>query len=106
MQNFVYDQPSSRVIFGVGALGRLREEIERLGVKRPLFISTPGRRKDAEQAARNLGGMNTAVHAEAVMHVPVETVIAAREAAKRHEADSIIAFGGGSAIDLSKAVAL
>ena len=106
MQNFVFDQPASRVIFGVGALERLREEAERLGMKRPLFISTPGRRKDAEKAAQSLTGMTPAMHAEAVMHVPIETIRAAQSVAKAHNADSIIAFGGGSAIDLSKAVAL
>jgi maleylacetate reductase len=104
--SFIYDVSASRVIFGVGTLARLREEAERVSVKRPLFISTPGRRKDAEQAAKDLTGMTAAVYAEAVMHVPVDTIVKAREAAQRHHADSIIAFGGGSAIDTSKAVAL
>ena len=40
------------------------------------------------------------------MHVPIETVRTAREAAERHQADSIIAFGGGSAMDTSKAAGL
>lgn len=106
MKDFVFDQPASRVIFGVGAFARLREEIERLGVTRPIFIATPGRRQNAEQAAQNLTGMAASVHAEAVMHVPIETVNAARDAAQRHQADSVIAFGGGSAIDTSKAVGL
>jgi len=106
MQGFVYDQPAHRVIFGVGALARLREEVERLGLRRPLFISTPGRLKDANQSANNLTGMAAAVYAEAVMHVPIETVYTAREIAGRHNADGLIAFGGGSAIDTSKAVGL
>src|SRR5215510_11067869 len=106
MQGFVYDQPAHRVIFGVGALARLREEVERLGLQRPLFISTPGRLKDANQSANNLTDMAAAVYAEAVMHVPIETVYSAREMAGRHNADGLIAFGGGSAIDTSKAVGL
>lgn len=106
MKDFVYNQNPSHVIFGVGAVSRLREEVERIGSKRPLFISTPGRRSDAELATKNLAGMTTAIHAEAVMHVPVRTILAASEAAQNHNADSIIAFGGGSAIDLSKAVGL
>lgn len=105
MRSFTYDQPASRVLFGAGVFARLREEVERLGVKRPLFIATPGRRKDAEKAAGDLG-MAAAIHAEAVMHVPVESIDAAMDRARAHQADSIIAFGGGSAIDLSKAVAL
>jgi alcohol dehydrogenase class IV len=103
---FTYNQPSIRVVFGAGSVSRLREELERLAVKRPLFISTPGRLQDATTAATTLAPLTTAIHAKAVMHVPVETIAATREAAKHHGADSIIAFGGGSAIDTSKAVGL
>src|SRR5262245_55041497 len=106
MQAFTYDQPALRVIFGAGAFARLQDELERLGVKRPMFISTPGRRESAELAARSLTNMTPAVHAEAVMHVPIETLTVARDAVRRAGADSIIAFGGGSAIDTSKAVGL
>ena len=106
MKHFVFDQPAARIIFGAGVSQRLGEEVQRLGARRPIFVATPGRRKDAEEAARSLANATPAVHAEAVMHVPIETVIAAREAAQRHGADCCIAFGGGSAIDLSKAVAL
>jgi maleylacetate reductase len=106
MKEFIYDVAPARVIFGVGAFSRLREEVERLDAKRPFFISTPGRRKDAEQSARDLTGMTAAVHAEAVMHVPIATVLKARDAALGHRSDSIVAYGGGSAIDTSKAVGL
>lgn len=106
MKDFIYEQTSVRVIFGAGALARLGEEAERLGIKRPLFISTPGRRHDVEQEIKKLTGISAAIHAEAVMHVPVATISTACEAARRHTADCIIAFGGGSALDLSKAVGL
>jgi maleylacetate reductase len=106
MKPFTYDQPALRVVFGVGMLARLHEELERLGIKRPLFIATPGRHAFAELAASHLINMTAAIHAEAVMHVPVETIHAARGAAAKHNADGIVAFGGGSALDLSKAVGL
>ena len=106
MQSFIYDVPGARVLFGVGTSERLGEELQRLSVQRPVFISTPGRRKDVEEAARRLPNMIAAVHAEAVMHVPIETISAAKEAAQKHAADCIVAFGGSSAIDLSKAAGL
>jgi len=104
--DFLYDQSALRVIFGVGALNRLREELERLGVQRPLFIATPGRRNAAERTSQTLTSMTAAVYSEAVMHVPIISLNAAREAAACHQADSIVSFGGGSAIDTSKAVGL
>src|SRR5436189_4934191 len=106
MKDFLFDQPAARIVFGVGVSQRLGEEVQRLGARRPIFIATPGRRKSADEAARSLLNMTPALHAEAVMHLPIETVRAAREDAKRHDADCCNAFGGGATIDHSKAVAL
>jgi alcohol dehydrogenase class IV len=103
---FTYDQSAYRVIFGEGSIASLPEELERLGVKRPIFIATPGRRLDAETAANTLSSTTATVYSEAVMHVPVATIRRASDAATAHRADCIIAFGGGSAIDTSKAVSL
>jgi len=106
MQDFVYNQLPIRVVFGTGTVSRLREELERLGVKRPIFIATPGRLHDAQNVSSTLTGMDAIIHPHAVMHVPIETITAAGDAARNHNADSIVAFGGGSALDTSKAVGL
>jgi maleylacetate reductase len=106
MQSFVYDQPATRVIFGIGSLDRLSEEVQRLGARRVIVLSTPEQRSDAEQAERRLGQMAAGIYAQAVMHVPIETARAAREVAKRLDADCYVAIGGGSTIGLGKAIAL
>src|SRR5437763_1570391 len=106
MHSFVYDQPASRVIFGVGSLGRLSDEVKRLGARRAIVLSTPEQRGDAEEAFRRLGEMAAAIYAEAVMHVPIETARAARDVARRLDADCYVAIGGGSTIGLGKAIAL
>jgi len=106
MRSFVYDQPAARVIFGRGSLDRLAEEVRRLGARRAIVLSTPEQRADAEQAARRLAEMAAGIFAEAVMHVPIETARAAREVARRLEADCYVAIGGGSTIGLGKAIAL
>ena len=106
MRSFVYDQPATRVIFGNGLLDRLQEEVKRLGAHRVIVLSTPEQRSDAEQAARRLGDMAAGIYAEAVMHVPIETALAARDVAKQLDADCYVAIGGGSTIGLGKAIAL
>src|SRR5258708_23359907 len=106
MKGFVYDQPAARVLFGVGTLSQLAEEVKRLGAKRALVLATPEQRKDAEDASRRLGDMSAGVYAEAVMHVPIETARKAREEAKRLDADCYVAVGGGATVGLGKAIAL
>jgi maleylacetate reductase len=106
MLTFTYDQFAIRVVFGAGSFDRLAEEVERLGLKRAMILSTPGRRRLADEAAKRLGVATAGIHAEAMMHVPVETARAARETARRLAADCAVAIGGGSTIGLGKAVAL
>jgi maleylacetate reductase len=106
MLSFTYEQLPSRVVFGAGSFDRLAEEVARLGLKRAMVLSTPGQRRLADEAARRLGVATAGIHAEAVMHVPVETARAARETARRLSADCMVAIGGGSTIGLGKAIAL
>ena len=106
MRAFVYSAQPSRVVFGVGALDQLGVEIERLGAKRALVLSTPEQRSSAEEVAQRLGSRAAGVYARAVMHVPVETAEAARALARELDADCCVAVGGGSTIGLGKAIAL
>src|SRR5271165_5820514 len=106
MRNFTYDQPATRVIFGVGTLDRLADEVKRLGAKRALVLSTPEQLKDAEEASHRLGGLAAGIYSGAAMHVPIETAREARAAAKTLDADCCVAIGGGSTIGLGKAIAL
>jgi maleylacetate reductase len=105
MRNFVYEQLPSRVVFGAESFDRLAAEVERLGLKRAMMLTTPSQRGLADRAAHKLGVATAGIHAEAVMHVPVETARAARETARRLAADCLVAIGGGSTIGLAKAVA-
>lgn len=106
MRSFVYDQLPSRVAFGVGSFDGIAGELEKLGLKRAMVLSTPGQRRLADEAAKRLGVATGGIYAEAVMHVPIETARAARETARRLAADCTVAVGGGSTIGLAKAVAL
>ena len=95
----------SRVVFGMGALEKAPEEIDRLGAKRALILTTPGRKKRGDEMAARLGARAVGVFASAVMHVPVDIAEAGRQEAARLAADSLVAIGGGSAVGLAKAIA-
>ena len=106
MKGFVYQGTPSRVVFEWGALAQLPVEVERLGARRALILATPEQHVLADEVARVLGERAAGVHAQAVMHVPVDVARAAREAAAALDADCCIAVGGGSTIGLGKAIAL
>ena len=104
MRNFVYSGLPSRVVFGAGAVARLGEEVERLGAKRPLLLSTPGRAQMVVAAAKGL--RIAGVFDQVVMHTPLEAANQARKLAAELNADCCIALGGGSTIGFGKAIAL
>ena len=106
MKDFVYQASASRVVFGAGALRHLPREIEALGAKRALVLSTPEQEPAARRVAEMLGDRAAGLFARAVMHVPIETACEAREEARRLGADCAVAIGGGSTTGLGKAIAL
>jgi maleylacetate reductase len=106
VRSFTYTQLPGRVVFGVGALEELPREIERLGAKRALVLSTPEQKAQAEDIARRLGERCAGIFPRAVMHVPIETAREARAEAQRIGADCAVAIGGGSTTGLGKATAL
>jgi alcohol dehydrogenase class IV len=106
MQPFVFQPQSTRVVFGAGALAQLGDEVQRLGARRALVLSTPGHTQLAASAAALLGSHAAGVHAQARMHVPVETARVAVDAARSVQADALVAIGGGSTTGLAKAIAL
>jgi maleylacetate reductase len=106
MKRFVYNGQPGRVVFGPGALAQLGKEIEALGARRALVLSTPEQRASAEHVAQILGARAAGVFDRAVMHVPIETAREARELARKLDADCAVAVGGGSTTGLGKAIAL
>lgn len=106
MKRFVYNGQPGRAVFGPGALSQLGKEIEALGARRALVLSTPEQRASAEHVAQILGARAAGVFDRAVMHVPIETAREARELARKLDADCAVAVGGGSTTGLGKAIAL
>ncbi|MGW1208751.1 maleylacetate reductase and hydroxyquinol 1,2-dioxygenase domain-containing protein [Streptomyces sp. NPDC002499] len=106
MREFVHSGHLVKVVFGTGTLGRLREEVEALGRTRALILTTPTRTDLVERARRALGSLSAGEFTEARMHTPVDVTERALEAVRQTGADCLVALGGGSAVGLSKALAV
>jgi alcohol dehydrogenase class IV len=97
------------VRFGAGRIGELPEALSAAGIAKPLLVTDPGvaampmlaRVTDNLRAA----GRPAAVFSEVAPN-PVESNVAAGVTAYRQGGcDGVIAFGGGSALDVGKVVA-
>ncbi|MEU9880933.1 maleylacetate reductase [Streptomyces phaeochromogenes] len=103
---FAYQALPMRVVFGVGMLAKLPDEVDRLDLRRVLVLCSPEQEAVGRLVADVLGDQAAGVLAEARMHVPVEVADRARELAAELRADGCVAVGGGSAVGLGKAIAL
>src|SRR5438132_2407811 len=106
MNPFNFEAHIPRVVFGAGSLARLGDEIERLGARRALVLSTSEQADTARRVAELLGERSAGIFPRAVMHVPIEAAREARDEARRVGADCAVAIGGGSTTGLGKAIAL
>jgi alcohol dehydrogenase class IV len=96
----------ARVTFGSGTLAALPEEAALLGIRRALIVCTAPQRDLAGRAAELLAGRAAAIYANAAMHTPEHVTQDAMAGVLNGHIDGIVAVGGGSAIGLSKAIAL
>ena len=94
-----------RIVFGAGALDQVGAEVARLGAHRTFLLSAEWLRTDCERIVAQLGERHAGLFDRSVMHVPIEVVHSALAVVRQAEADCLIAFGGGSTLDLAKAVA-
>jgi alcohol dehydrogenase class IV len=97
------------VRFGAGRIAELPDAVTAAGIKRPLFVTDPGLAK-LPVVARTLKILDDAKVPYAVFSDvtpnPLESNLTAGIAAfKKGGHDGVIAFGGGSALDLGKLVA-
>lgn len=101
---FVYQSAPSRVIFGAGTVTQLAGELETLGCKRVLILSTPFQKGDADKLAGDIGPLAAGVFADATMHTPFAVTDQSLAAFDAAGADGIVSIGGGSTIGLGKAM--
>lgn len=104
-----WNYPTS-VKFGCGRIAELPDHCKTLNMKRPLIVTDPGLAnlpmiRDA--VARNIAaGLPTSVFSEIQGNPIGKNVEDGVKAFKDGKHDGVIAFGGGSALDAAKAIAL
>lgn len=107
MKNFTFSVPQN-IVVGRGSLSKLPELSKALGGTHGFIISGPHLNKMGlvDSCAENLKNAGIAVDAftETEGNPSVETVDKATKAFKESGADFIIALGGGSPMDVAKAV--
>jgi maleylacetate reductase len=102
MTPFIYAALPTRVIFGRGKISEAAHEATRLGIKRPLIITTGHQASSGLEIVKATGGV---AFAGAAMHTPVNVTEEAMAFAKAQGCDGTIALGGGSSTGLGKAIA-
>lgn len=105
MQPFVYTGAPARVVFGHGVMAQTAQEIERLGCKRALVLTTPQQSADGQNLRDLIGARAVALFAGATMHTPLQVTEQAMAIVKETGADCTVALGGGSTTGLGKAIA-
>ncbi|MCG8423482.1 MAG: iron-containing alcohol dehydrogenase [Proteobacteria bacterium] len=99
-----------RIVFGVGALQQIGEEIKRHQGNRVLVVTDPGIKAaglvDKMAAVLEKDGLAYHVFAEVESDPRVEVVAESVAAAKTFSPDIVVGFGGGSALDISKVTSI
>ena len=68
---FTFAGHGGRAVFGVGSIAQIAEEVQMLGARRVLILTSPSHRDVAGRVAADLGELFSGVCHNAVMHVPV-----------------------------------
>jgi len=96
------------ILFGAGARKLVAEHLLSQGLKRPLIVT------DKALAAlpvlaefrSHLNGLDVAVFDGVMGNPTASQVMAGADAYRRHQADCVVGFGGGAALDVAKIVGL
>ena len=98
----------TQIQFDLGSLAMVGAECARAGIRRPLICTDHGIVEAGLllQLSAALGDLPAAVYDRTPSNPTEAAVREAVHAYRRHGADGLIALGGGSSIDLAKAVAI
>lgn len=104
-----WNYPTS-IRFGVGRIAELPAACKEIGIRRPLLVTDPGLRKlpmvESALAALKSAGLGDACFSDVRGNPVGRNVDDGVAFFKSSRCDGVIAFGGGSALDVGKTIAL
>ena len=99
-----------RIVHGCGSIKEAANEAKALGGTKALIVTDPGLAKlgvhKVLEETLLAGGLEVRVYGEAELEPSVDSIAHCADAAKAFGADIIFGFGGGSALDTTKACAV
>ncbi len=109
LKNFIFELPT-KIVYGVGASGKLRDRLQRWGAKDVLVVTDKGVRASGMLAGieQQLEEANTrfVIFDEVEPNPKDYNVQHGAEQARLLDTDCIVAIGGGSPLDCAKAISV
>ena len=102
MEPFIWQTPTTRVVFGAGTAKTLGDELDRLSIERALILCSQGRAALADELARTVGENRAAVSPVSAEGMPQDAYDLLKADVERTGAEALVALGGGSPIGLAK----
>jgi alcohol dehydrogenase len=100
----------SVILTGEGVVDQLGAEAKKLGATKVLVVTDKGVANagmvDLVEAPLKAAGLQVGVYDESVPEPPMDSVLAAAKQCEEGGYDMVVAFGGGSAMDTAKMVAI
>lgn len=96
------------ILFGPGARREVGKHLLEKGLKRPLIVTDRalGALPVLQEFRTHLQGLDAAVYAGVFGNPTASQVMAGAQAYRDHQADCVVGFGGGAALDVAKVVGL
>ena len=105
ISNFAFP---TAIHFGAGARKLVGKHLRKLGFARPLIVTDRALAQlpVLDEFRSHLGGLDVSVYDGVFGNPTAQQVMDGASAFKAHQADCIVGFGGGAALDVAKVVGI